>query len=360
MTGMEVYKVESTQVKPIKQDMPDKDASVTNKPLPVAEGNESDGVNTTPPKSHQFNYKNFPSSSRDVAVKIVNETISDVDKAVRNQTGENRYVVDYNDFPNPADYKMDGLSKQKQFDAWKDDVTAWKNKHLDEINRRNQTTIDNLNENINRLRDNVIQGFLITYAELKLTREEMTEMYNALSGDVEQMKAQLNKKMNELKQSVKDMGTSLNNEIKQEVIQGFLITYAELELTRAEMTEMYNALSGDVEQMKAQLDKKMNELKQSVKNMGTSLKNEIKQEAGNTRKWITINEVLSDEKRERIGELKSKIIAQIRGTTEKRKLATLLRENGIEIKNPKNVIAEIEVIEDEFTLRSIADALGVK
>ena len=298
MTGMEVYKVESTQVKPMKQDMPDKDASVTNKPLPVAEGNESDGVNTTPPKSHQFNYKNFPSSSRDVAVKIVNETISDVDKAVRNQTGENRYVVDYNDFPNPADYKMDGLSKQKQFDAWKDDVTAWKNKHLDEINRRNQTTIDNLNENINRLRDNVIQGFLITYAELKLTREEMTEMYNALSGDVEQMKAQL--------------------------------------------------------------DKKMNELKQSVKNMGTSLKNEIKQEAGNTRAWITINEVLSDEKRERIGELKSKIIAQIRGTTEKRKLATLLRENGIEIKNPKNVIAEIEVIEDEFTLRSIADALGVK
>ena len=287
MTGMEVYKVESTQVKPIKQDMPDKDASVTNKPLPVAEGNESDGVNTTPPKSHQFNYKNFPSSSRDVAVKIVNETISDVDKAVRNQTGENRYVVDYNDFPNPADYKMDGLSKQKQFDAWKDDVTAWKNKHLDEINRRNQTTIDNLNENINRLRDNVIQGFLITYAELKLTREEMTEMYNALSGDVEQMKAQLNKKMNELKQS-------------------------------------------------------------------------IKQEADNTRKWITINEVLSDEKRERIGELKSKIIAQIRGTTEKRKLATLLRENGIEIKNPKNVIAEIQVIEDETTLRRIADVLGVK
>lgn len=29
MTGMEVYKVESTQVKPIQQDMPDKDASVT-------------------------------------------------------------------------------------------------------------------------------------------------------------------------------------------------------------------------------------------------------------------------------------------------------------------------------------------
>ena len=287
MTGMEVYKVESTQVKPIKQDMPDKDASVTNKPLPVAEGNESDGVNTTPPKSHQFNYKNFPSSSRDVAVKIVNETISDVDKAVRNQTGENRYVVDYNDFPNPADYKMDGLSKQKQFDAWKDDVTAWKNKHLDEINRRNQTTIDNLNENINRLRDNVIQGFLITYAELKLTREEMTEMYNALSGDVEQMKAQLNKKMNELKQS-------------------------------------------------------------------------IKQEADNTRKWITINEVLSDEKRERIGDLKSKIIAQILGPIDKVQLAILLQTNGIKIQNPENVIAEIQVIEDETTLRRIADVLGVK
>ena len=171
-----------------------------------------------PLKSQDLNYENFPKNSRKDASDYAGRSLNEVKDAARDFNAdfpEKPYVVDYDGFPRPEHFHKKNYGGDKQaYEAWKDAVTEWVEDCKQDMATRKSNNLDSLTKNFERAMNN---GFFNIYLQMGITRDFIQATYEALDGNMNQIKEKLDKKAQEIMQNSRRVGEQVTSDVEDAV-----------------------------------------------------------------------------------------------------------------------------------------------
>lgn len=247
-----------------------------------------------PLKAHDLNYENFPKKNRldasDYATRSLNE-VKDRAREHNNDFPDNAYVVDYSTFPNPEDFeKKQYGGTDKAYSAWKTAVSEWVEDCKQDMVAAKNTNLTSMTEKFEKT---LQSGFFNLYIQMGITQEEIQTVYEKLNGNINKVKAELDKKAEEIKSNSRAVGRQVTRNVNattvavgQKVIQNSNENTFGLHEHLDYNTEGVNRHIGDAtanviynidnasNKLGRKIDKKSNEIKKVVQNESNNIQSQ--------------------------------------------------------------------------------------
>ncbi len=167
-----------------------------------------------PLKAQDLNYENFPKANRLDASEFAGRSINEVKDAAREFNAdfpETPYIVDYSGFPKPEVFSKKNFGgKEEAYNAWKDAVAEWVEDCKQDMVTRKSNHIGSMTEKFERAMNN---GFFNIYLQMGMTRDYILATYEALHGDINKVKEQLDAKAEEIKRHSSAVGRSVTRNV---------------------------------------------------------------------------------------------------------------------------------------------------
>ena len=169
---------------------------------------------TKPLKAQDLNFEGFPKGNRLDASEFAGRSLNEVKDAAREFNAdfpETPYVVDYSEFPKPEAFsKKNYGGKEEAYNAWKDAVTEWVEDCKQDMVTRKSNHIGSMTEKFERAMNN---GFFNIYLQMGMTRDFIQATYEALKGDINKVKEQLDAKAEEIKKHSSAVGRNVTRNV---------------------------------------------------------------------------------------------------------------------------------------------------
>lgn len=143
-------------------------------------------------KASELDYTKFPKANRldasEFAERSINE-VKDLTREFNKDFPQYPYFPNYDDFPKPENYTLKQYGgKDRAYIAWKSAVKEWVEDCKQDMGALKDVGIQDL---ANRFERTVESGFFNLYIQNGLTQQEIYDVYQALEGDINKVKQEL-------------------------------------------------------------------------------------------------------------------------------------------------------------------------
>lgn len=213
-------------------------------------------------KAQDLNFENFPKGNRLDAPEFAGRSLNEVKDAAREFNADfpkTLYVVDYSEFPKPETFpKKNYGGKEEAYNAWKDAVTEWVEDCKQDMVAKKSNHIGSMTEKFERAMN---RGFFNIYIQAGITRDFIQATYEALNGDINKVKEQLNAKAEEIKKHTTTVGRNVINKVNAN--------------TNKQVAGLHQHITNSTNELHEHLDKNTQEIKEHVDDTANSLHNKI-------------------------------------------------------------------------------------
>ena len=168
-------------------------------------------------KAQDLNYEGFPKANRLDASEFAGRSLNEVKDIAREFNAdfpEQPYVIDYSKFPNPENFsKKNYGGKEEAYTAWKNVVTEWVEDCKQDMATQRSNHIGSMTEKFERAMNN---GFFNMYLQMGITRDFIQATYEALQGDINKVKEQLDLKAQQIMQNSRNVGQQVSQTVRTE------------------------------------------------------------------------------------------------------------------------------------------------
>lgn len=247
---------------------------------------------TKPLKAQDLNFEGFPKGNRLDASEFAGRSLNEVKDAAREFNAdfpETPYVVDYSEFPKPEAFsKKNYGGKEEAYNAWKDAVTEWVEDCKQDMVTRKSNHIGSMTEKFERAMNN---GFFNIYLQMGMTRDFIQATYEALHGDINKVKAQLDAKAEEIKQHTTRVGNNVARNVNANTNRQAAATRSHISDIGAQLYDHANILAEGINthiddatsSINANIDVESFHTRQTVRHHAARIQGAITEDGNETR-----------------------------------------------------------------------------